>query len=620
MNWEHIVYTVRERQTNLHPIIKKMIQVRDQYDAEYVIPWLQDAELGEDFPSLAPSLVSDAIDNLALRAAGVMPNIVVPAVDGTKQTGKNSRQFAKIRRRMLSYSLNESRFRLQLYSIFRQLQAYATCALIVKPARRNRPCPIVEIRDALNAYPNRQIATDFSDLVNVGFVFGRSTAWLIQNYPEALTHNGGVVDPERWGNDRIWDMCEWIDENHTVFGIMGPRSDGGDMDAIYVDGSVEFHATMELDRWENRTNGLLPVISMGRPTLGRLVSQVSKTLPQAQMIDRMSILEHMAAEKSIFPDPFIVSAPNQVAQLRDGQWKDGRLGEMNYVEGASEVGALSTPADFGAKQTSDRMERNFRVSNGLVPQFGGETYGALRTGRGMDSLMGAAIDPRVQELHVVAETWFPRLNEIIFETFKGWHGNTEYEVHSGIYGNEGLQKFVPNKHVATTANTVSYAIAGADVTDTNIQLGQMFGMGTMSRQTLMQRHPWIDDAEEEVARIEEEMFEEAARNAILARAGDPTSGMQLTYLAKLERHRRSNPDGDIFTAIEAADKEIAEEQAAQPPAPPPGQPLPPELAPGLEGAGPAALGPLTPPVAPPPEGTENFTQLVNALGTGQGRS
>jgi len=236
----------------------------------------------------------------------------------------------------------------------------------------------------------------------------------------------------------------------------------------------------------------------------------------------------------------------------------------------------------------------------------------------MDTLMGAAVDPRVQELHITAQSWLPRLNEIIFETYKGWYGNKEYEVHSGIFGDDALVKFTPNKHVETTANVVSYPIAGADVTDTNIQLGQMLGMNTISRRSFMQRHPWIEDADDEVARIEEEMFEQAAINAILSRAQDPASGMQLTYLAKLERHRRENPDGDIFVAIEKADEEVKEEQAAEPAEPGPGQLFPPEMAPGLEGAGPAALGPLTPPVAPPPEGTENFTQLVNALGTGQG--
>lgn len=615
MGWGAIVDEVRHRQTQQAQTVREMARVQDHYNGDYVIPWIENAELGDDWPSMSPALVADAVDNLALRASSVFPDIHCPAIDWAKQSGKHSRAYAQMRERILHYSYHSSRLNLALYSIYRQLVAYATCCLIVRPGGEGYPdVPVIEVRDALTAYPNRLAAHDFSDVINVAFVKARSAEWILAYYPEASTDHGGIVNPVPSDYDRMWDLAEWVDEGQTVFGILGPRYD----DESTWAQTRRAQTGQELARWDNRTNGKVPVINLGRPTLGRIVSQVSKAIGRAELIDRLSVLETMAAEKAVFPDTYIVSGQNQQAHIRGNQWKDGRYGEPNFVDGATDVGTLNTPADFGSKQTIDRLERNFRVSTGLIPQYGGETYGAMRTGRAQDALMGAAIDPRITELHTTVETWMPSLNEIIFETYKGWWGNKKYEVFSGRFSDNAQIEFTPNTHIETTASLASYPIAGADVSETNIALGQMLGVGAISKKFFRKRHPWIENDEKVNEEIQEETLEEAAFQSLVQRA--MAGELPVTYLAQVEKALRKQKEGkDIFDAILTADEAIREQQVTEAPPPQPGQVAAPEQQLGIE-AGPEGVVQPGPPdgtgLGPPPQGAQDLQALLSALGGG----
>jgi hypothetical protein len=267
---------------------------------------------------------------------------------------------------------------------------------------------------------------------------------------------------------------------------------------------------------------------------------------------------------------------------------------------------------------ADRIERSYRVSTGLVPQFGGETYGSLRTGRGMDAMMGVAVDPKVQELQDIMAFGLSHLNSIIGESWKGYWGTNKVELISGWGGKSKVIEFEPGKIMETKANVVAYAIPGADVQSLTIQLGQLLGADAISLRTFRQMHPWIGDADAENDAIDEEKLERAVFEAVI---GQTASGqLPLTYLGKLEKHRKKT--GDIFEAIEAANAEIQAEQAALPPETPPGMGAPPEAMPGLAAGGPpGALGPgmeappLEAPIAPT-EGQQGLSSLVSALKAG----
>lgn len=423
-----------------------------------------------------------------------------------------------------------------------------------------------------NSYPDPRAGEDFADPENIGFVFAKSADWIIHNYPQTreLVSRGGRATS-------MWNMVEWIDRDHVVIGLLGPQEQEA---PSYLYEPIQF--SMELARWENRIGRVSAVVPQ-RVTLDRIVSQLAHVIGITDLMAKMMTLDVLAKEKAIFPDRYIVGKVGANPQIVGGEWQDGRTGVINVVLDADGIGTMNFAGDPTATQAIDRLERNARISSGLVPQFGGETYGALRTGRGIDALMGAAVDPRIQEMQEVVETWLPTLNEVVFETYKAYWPAKKFTLVSGWPTDSGEVVFTPSEHIETTANSVSYPIAGADVQATNIILGQLLGSEAISRQTFRERHPWIGDPAEEAARVEEETMERAALQSILNQAMQPpqAGGMSLPQLALIEKARREDPAGDIFTAIETAQRRMQEMQAQEAPPPPPGMAAPPEQMPGM---------------------------------------
>ena len=208
------------------------------------------------------------------------------------------------------------------------------------------------------------------------------------------------------------------------------------------------------------------------------------------------------------------------------------------------------------------------------------------------------------------EAHLPHLNESIFATYEGYFGGKKFSMYTGYAGDFGQVVFTPNDHFETYDNVVSHSIPGADIQGTTIQLGQLLGMKGISLRTFRTKHPFIDDAEMEGRRVDEEQLEEAVMASIQQQA---LSGqLPVVYVAKIEKHRKKGLD--IFRAIEKADEEIRQEQAAVAPPPGEGQVIAPEQALGLAGGPEAAEQQGAPP-------TDEFSpgaaeQLISALRAG----
>ena len=86
--------------------------------------------------------------------------------------------------------------------------------------------------------------------------------------------------------------------------------------------------------------------------------------------------------------------------------------------------------------------------------------------------------------------------------------------------------------------------------------------------------------------------------------------LPVVYLAKVEKHRKKGLD--IFGAIEEADQEIREEQAAAAPPPAEGQVIAPEQAMGLAG-GPETVAAQGAPAGQRPPPPEQMQQMARAL-------
>lgn len=617
-DWWSIYHIMENRKSKNSALLTQMIAVKDRYNGDWILPDLSH-EAAAELPPLTPALLSETIDNFGMRAGSTLPAVRSPAVDSTKQTGKRSVAYARTRSKIITGTYHYSKFQLGLRKMYRHLTGYATAACVVIPDfEAGYPC--IKVRDPLSSYPDPKTGEDFTPPENIGFIYGKSVDAIIRHFPSARS-----VIPVNARDEEIWELVEWIDAEHIVVGLLGPRYHN------HMTRLEPQRYAMELKRWPNRA-GRVTAICPSRVTLDRIASQLVHVTGITDVMAKMMALDIMAKEKGIFPDRFVLGRSGLTPQIIGGEWQDGRTGKMNMVLDAENIGNLPFSPDPTSTQAIDRLERNARISSGLVPQMGGETYGALRTGRGIDALMGAAVDPRIQEMQEIMEAWLPDLNESIFATYKGYWGSKQFVMISGWPLDSGELTFTPNEHIETYSNTVQYPVAGADVQSVNIILGQMLGADAISRRTFRERHPWIGDAAEESARVDEETFERAALQALLNKV--MTDQMPLIALAEIEKARRADPNGDIFTAMEVADRKMKEQQATPPPPAPDGMNAPPENMPGMETgpalpqdvagalpAGATAGAPGAPPGASigPTENMRGLRELMNALAQTQRR-
>jgi hypothetical protein len=598
--WPEIVAIVRQRQLNQGPLVGRMMQVRERYNGDVAFP----SPVVEDRPAQDPGtplLIADAIDNNALRAGGVLPGIFCPPLSGQDQTGPGSRQYASMRRHGLKAMWAASRANLQLRRAFRHHFGYATTALTVMwNDELAEPMPTFSARDPLGCYPEDRAPEDLTPIANCAFVHGKSRDWILRKYPQAGIDQGGVIPitPLQTNPTDLWDVAEWVDEHSRVIGVLGPRDGWVAEGGLTMAGDFAMFGT-QLESFPNYA-GRCTVVMPHAVTLDRILSQISNLVGTVDLYGRLQTLDFIATEKSIFPDLYVIGESG--VRLVDGAWHDGRTGKTNILENASSVGALRQTPDPTNRETISNLERSFRVSSGLVPQMGGETWSQMRTGRANDSIMASAVDPRIQEAHEVFAPELELVNELALDLWANHpacRGKT-YSLYSGSE-DSAIVEFEPTEHVETHHNVVTYAVPGSDLQGTTINLGQLVGAGMMSKRSARHKHPLISDPEAEERSILEEQLEEAAFASIAAKAQG--GELPLEMLARIEKHSRAEPD--IFSALRKVDEEVRAEQAAMPEAPPGGPPLP-EMQAGMDGmplpAGQPPIGPDGMPMQMPGEG------------------
>lgn len=545
------------RRSAMSPLMERMLEVRDRYNADVVVP-VPDTDDDIPYDSMAPLLIADAVDHPAMYAAQAAPTIFVPAIEPGKHTGVRSTDYASRRRKALHYAWDVSWWEMVLGRMYRHLAAYATSALVVE-LDMARNVPRIATRDPLSAYPEPKAPDDLSMPTNVGFIFGKSLDWLHANWPETMERfprgSGYAVGTSAEGE--LWDLVEWMDESEVVIGVLGPR------DAYHSWTREPMRWSFELARYPN-VFGRCPAVVPRRVTLDRIMSQLSNLTGHVDLMAKLMYLDIRATERSVFPDRYVLSRTGQSPSLAHGKWLDGETGEVNLILDADAVGNLPATPDPNNKATMDRLERNFRVSSSLIPQAGGETYGALRTGRGIDALMGAALDPRTTELHRIAGRYLTEVNEIVLLGYRNQWPRRTFQVYSPL--DPGAEEFVPADHVETTAdgpfleNRVFYPIPGMDDINATQVIGQMQGTGLISAYDARRMHPHINDPEGTERRLVVEQMESMMLQVIGQRATTPPGIppndfariIQLVYDGKR-----------LHEAVAQVDEEASRRQAAQ---------------------------------------------------------
>lgn len=609
--FDEITRIVKDLQMQQGPVLNRMKDILDRYDGDWILP-MPDIDKEPNLPPLTPALIAEAVDNMAMRAASVRPNNIFPAIDPMKDNGRRSREYADKRRKIVAATYSNSKWNLGRRRYYRQLAAYHTCSLVVIPDFV-AGLPRIEIRDPLGTYTEPTANEELRQPEYVAFVTRHSAEFLRRVYPSSRQENGGPIHKDDFRE--LWECVEWYDLEQTVFGIIGPVWDDRRMsnERPWITPWQQLSPS-----YPNRI-GMMPAVVPHNVSLGRIASRIGSMLGNVDLQARLMALDILAQEKAIWPDMYAIGRSGGMPRIIGGQWKDGREGEINLLQDVESIGQIRSTPDIRTTQTIDRLERNFRTSTGLVPQFGGETYGALRTGRGMDAMAGMAVDPRIQELHEISEAWLPHLNSAILSTYKAYWPDKKYSMYSGWAGDKGIVTFTPQEHIELLDNTVSYNLPGADVMQQTQILGSLRGAKAISGRTFRAMHPYIDDHEAEERLVQDEDFDDALRQSVLQKL--LTGELPLIVSTMIKKHLSAGKD--IFDAVALADDEMRKRQATEAPPAPEGMVAPPEAMPGMAGppeqmmAMQQAQAEAQAPQAPE-NPRANIQQLLAAMQGGQG--
>lgn len=577
MSVQQIISIMMQRRSQDSYLIRQMIEARDRYNGDVVIP-LPDVDGKPQMDPPTPNMVAGAVDGTAMRAASSKPAIMAPWLQATD----DAMAHADTRRKMLYAASYHNQMSLKMRRSYRHLAGYGTTSWLVMPDDECGRAKI-ELRDPLTSYPELRAPDDVRQARNVGFVFGRSMDWITSHYPDSREFFG-TAGQQTW--DTLWDVFEWIDEDDIVLGVLGPR-----MPAYSVqEGRPNGFNGFELKRWINKA-GCVPAVVPRRVTMDRIQGQMATLFGSIDLFSRLTALELVAAEKHIFPDMVMLGENQQTPRVVSGQWRDGRTGEVNEVVGARDVKYLSTQtAPFVAEMVSG-LEDSIRETGGGSSMMGGSNPGGLRTGRALGVMGDFSIDPRVEELQNIMELTASAVYSSVIEVEKGYFPNKKTVAFTGLAGDEQVVEYTPSKDLDSSLNVVSYAMPGADNSQLTVAIAQLVGAGLMAKHTGRVKHPFIDDAHAEEQLIVEEQLLAALLGGISNQAAQgQMPAIDVARVLQLLRQKKPLQD-----AVVIAQKESQERQAAQAPPPQEGQGASPAQMPGLGAPG---MGAESQPPAP----------------------
>jgi hypothetical protein len=590
---EEVASIMRQRRAQDSIIIRQMIETRDRYNGDVVLP-VPDVDKSPTLDIPTPRLIAMAIDSTAMRAASSKPNIHCPNLKSTKKSTKE----ADVRRKMLYAKWSESQMDIKAYRWYRQMAAYGTAALVVMPDNKTRKATI-ELRDPLTSYPELRDPSDIRNPKNVGFIYGRSRDWIIEHFPDSndFFYNAANRD---W--DTLWDIVEWIDEWEVVIGVMGPR-----MPAYSPQDARPYgYGGYELSRFPNKA-GKVPVVMPRRVTLDRVMGQMATMIDTVDLHARMTALEVLAAERHVFPDIVMMSSDNQQARLVSGNWADGRTGQVNIVDGAKGVQYLQAQIPQFIPGVIEGLEDAIRQSGGASPLSGGDGSG-MRTGRAIDELGSFSIDPRVEEMQRVAEkAWACSLADCI-DVEKAYYSSAKHISFTGLQGDDSVIEYSPGE-IDGNYNVVTYPLPGADISQMSVAVAQLNGAGLISAHTARVIHPMIGDAMQEEKLINIEKVE----SAVLAGFGQQVSAGQVPLPDSVAVLGFLRGGANIEDAINQAQSAAQARQAQQAPPPQDGQNTAPGQQPGLASPGMGAEQGPPPTIQPPQAGLQNYHAIATAL-------
>lgn len=603
---EEIIGMFHERKREYAPQRSKAAAISATYEGDVSVQ-LPELDIAES--AAVANLLTQGLDQLAMRIASVAPQVMCPPLRPGIQASENN---ARVRRLAIGSWWDANNWDRKERKRARWLIGYAGCPVVLRPNRKLQ-IPTWELRDPLCTFPAPCAEADDILPDDCIFALQRSYGWIAKRYPtqaRALNVSSNPNPSERW------EILEYIDgDEHVLVAVGKPQQ------AVSAPWGTRNAPTaapfMELERFPNLV-GRCTVVNPTRLSLNEPQGQFDQMPALYKMQARAMSLWLLSTERSIFPDVWFVSRPNEVVQVVERP--DGRAGVPGVVKGGDlKELQVGPPPQVG--QVIDLLERNQRVTAGISSDFGGENPTNVRTGKAGDQLLKATVDYWVQEAQETLGLAHTEENKLAIALQRAYFGSAKKSFYVSFKGIKGAADYTPLVNLDSDANKVAWPFAGSDANMLKVRIGQSVGIKEMSIRTAQELDPDIDDPEQEHDRILAESMEQAMLAAIdQAVAGGSLSPLQVAQMFE----RVASHHDSLFEAYQSVHQAMVEQQqaAAQQGGMAGGVP-------GGGGGGPAGPGPMQPGeqqmlgigpnnppgggVAAPQPGLQHATQLLKML-------
>ena len=584
---EEIAGLFRDRVTRLADRHARMREVSDVYYGRVELPL---PELSKREKAAVPNLCQQGTDQMARRAASVLPNQLWPA---TRPGIGISDERAKLRKQVAYGLWEHSKMRKLLAHRARWYITYASAPVIVRPDDKLR-IPRWELHSPFDVFPSQeQIDCYTPDDVIVRHY--RTLGWLRDNYPVAAAR---LAKRDQPSPDDVHECVEYIDSEEVVWCVLARA----DATSEYGVRPAPDRLSVEMTSVPNRA-GMCWAVIPERVSLDAPAGQFDAILGMYATQAALMALQIIAVRKAIWPTTWIVN-PNGPAipnKISDPDPRTGTPGVL--VNGILDRQQLDP--SFQAQATIDHLEQSQRQTAALPAELGGSGSQNVRTGRRGSQIMSASIDFTIAECQdAFAEALHDEnlraaaIDKAYFNTTKNFYVSTK--------GARGKVEYTPGDIWGDSVeHIVAYPVAGTDLSDLVINGGQRVGMGTMSKRSFMEIDPLVDDAEAEDQRVKFEALEAAFFTGLQTMANNPDGPWQSPDVARFAK-KMIGDDKPWYVAADELQKEKQAEQAQ-------GAPMgAPETMPGLAMPGQGAeVPPAIPGLGP---GSEDVTSLLSQLG------
>lgn len=571
-----VVELATSARKNAGALHQRRREVRDLYGGDIAVPL---SELYENERAATANLLIQGVDGTAQRIASTAPHVTWhPLRPGFKQHEDRARQ-----QRQVSLGWHEANaMDLIRYRRARHITAYAESPVQMRWDRK-RQIPCWGVRDPLDTFcaaPNR--LDDMCPSWTIS-CYTRSFDWVRKHYPEAWL----MLAPKDWtpGSPAVVEIVEYHDAEESVLVATGHRP----MIEGYYSDPYGGQKVSLLERVENpakRPTTVVPGrIGLTEERRGQFDGMVPKYVKQA----RLDALELRAIEEGIFPQQWLVARQNEVPKII--QVANPREGKVGIVQGGALETVNKNPG-YKTREARADLERSQRIEGSITASMTGEAISGARTARMAESVEGGSIDFGIREIQKILARSEQAELEIAADLAKAYAGNVTVSMYVSGKGSKGPVSYKADDLFSEgCAVTVEYAMAGTDLNQQVVRVGQKLQLELISKQTAREQDPEVQDAELEHDRIVSEGLEDALLVGIKQAAATPEGPYTPSQIARI-RYLVRTDKMDLDEAVAKVEQEAQEAQAQASPPVPEGMAAAPETMPGL-------MAPSTPQAGPP---------------------